>query len=85
MTYQNQNEAGEWLIDGAALRFEAQLDAEYAEEAARMAYDDDYYSDYPEECPDCGADDPDDCTCDDDSMMDPFVMEDQWLDGSYEE
>lgn len=81
MTYQNQNEAGEWLIDGAALRFEQALDEQDAYE--RMAYDDDYYADYPDECGGCGAEDPDDCICDEDEQPEP--IEDAWLDGSYEE
>lgn len=84
MTYQNQNEAGEWLIDGAALRFEAALDDEYA--AQRADWDEDFYADYPDECPDCGSDECEgDCQDENDDDDAPFVMEDQWLDGSYEE
>jgi hypothetical protein len=52
-----QNEAGEYLMDGAAIRTEWALDAYDAEERARMAYDDDFYADYPE---DAHSPDPDD-------------------------
>lgn len=72
MTNSWMNEDGEPIMDGAAWRFEAQLDAEYEPDP----YDD--YDDYDE--PD--EEDEDEPEDDDDS---PFVMEDQWLDGSWEE
>lgn len=37
-----------------------------------------YEADDDDTCPDCGCDE-DDCECPE------FIMEDQWLDGSYEE
>lgn len=43
------NDQGEPIMDGAAYRFEQQLDADYAEDRARMQWDDDFYADYPEE------------------------------------
>lgn len=60
--YGYTNEAGEPMMDAAAYRFEQQLDAEYAEEAARMAYDEDFYANYPYDEPDwchkCGEECP---------------------------
>lgn len=76
------NADGEPIMSGEAYRFEQALDEQDAYE--RQAFDEDFYADYPDECGGCGADDPDDCTCDEDDD-EPFVMEDQWLDGSYEE
>lgn len=72
MTYGYQNEAGEPIMDGAAYRFEQQLDYDYAEEQARMAYDEEYFADYAEEEPDVDFDQ-------------EYGDEDSWLDGSYEE
>lgn len=66
-------------MDGAAWRFEQQLDSDSAEERARMDYDDDYYADAPEMCYDCGEAE-DECVCE----FDNEVVEDSWLDGSYE-
>lgn len=89
-----QNEAGEYLMDGAAIRFEQQLDYDYAEEQARMAYDEDYFRDYrdeePEWCHGCGeeVDDLDAHECEEDDDFDQSIEygdEDSWLDGSYEE
>jgi hypothetical protein len=63
-------------MDGAAYRFEQQLDYDYAEEQARMAYDEDYYSGYThdeDEAPEWDDED------------DDYTVEDGWLDGSYVE
>ncbi|HWV45629.1 MAG TPA: hypothetical protein VN039_06360, partial [Nitrospira sp.] len=48
-----QNEAGEWLMDGAAMRFEQQLDME----AQADYYADTFYEDAYDEQPDDGYDD----------------------------
>lgn len=53
------NEAGEPIMDGAAYRFEQQLDAESAEERAYMAWEDERWADYepdidPDNCPKLG-------------------------------
>ena len=69
MTNSWMNEDGEPIMDGAAWRFEQQLD---------LDSQDDYYADrfYDEQ------DEWDDEEEDEDA---PFVQEDSWLDGSYEE
>ena len=77
------NADGEPIMDGAAYRFEQELDAQSAYERQF----DDFYDNEPDEY--CEGD-ADDCPfggcveCDGD-MSEPMPMEDQWLDGSYEE
>ena len=63
--YANFNEAGEPLIDAAALRFEQELDRQSAEE--RYLDDNEgFFYDYDDEpCEGCDND-PEDCTCEDD-------------------
>lgn len=93
MTNSWMNEDGEPIMDGAAWRFEQQLDLDSAHER----YEDDFYSRYDDE-PSC--DEPDTDTLDEQGRMwcyacDEYadhtlpaeqpVIEDQWLDGSYEE
>ena len=88
------NEAGEPYMTAAALNFEAALDEQYA--AERYLDDDEFFGDEPEDgeccangdrnrlhdgtwvCSWCGEEDPE-------SDDEPDFMEDQWLDGSYEE
>ena len=82
MTNSWMNEDGEPIMDGAAWRFEQQLDMD---SAADRAYDD-FYDRYDEcdedhQCEDCGNC-VDACTCED---RDADPDEDSWLDGSYEE
>jgi hypothetical protein len=77
------NEDGEPIMDGAAWRFECALDDQAADEA-RMDYDDAFYANYPDECPDCG-DDECEGDCQDEDDDEPFVMEDQWLDSYMED
>jgi hypothetical protein len=89
-----KNEAGEWLMDGAAIRFEQQLDAEYAEQ--RYLDDDYYYRD--DEDADCDPDYDLDlhnghawCWTHDQNLdvcegeNEPTPMEDQWLDSYMED
>ena len=66
------NEAGEPLMDAAAMRFEAELDAQSASEAMedRWLDDDGFYDE------DGGDEDYED---------EPDPIEDQWLDGYYED
>lgn len=74
------NDAGEPIMDGAAWRFEQELDAHYDE--YERGFDDDFEPDcegFADDCPYGGCSE-----CDDDT--DTFDgMEDAWLDGSYEE
>jgi hypothetical protein len=101
MTNSWMNADGEPIMDGAAWRFEQQLDLDMERERFMEPWDD-FYDNEPadewEECGVCpkGVIDPDDGLCVDcgahmdavdenDDMDEPFVMEDQWLDGSYEE
>jgi hypothetical protein len=89
------NEAGEPIMDGAAYRFEQQLDMESAHE--RYLDDDEFFGDDEPSHYDFDWDDLDSTGmpwcygCDDYAHHgvadddEPFVMEDQWLDGSYEE
>lgn len=67
------NEAGEPIMDGAAYRFEQELDFQSAQERFYDMDDNDYWDN-----------DPDDYD-EDDVEDEPDGMEDQWLDGSYEE
>lgn len=77
------NEDGEPIMSGEAYRFEQALDAQSAEE--RYMDDDQFFgSDDEYVCDGCGAEDEEDCTCDED--QDYYQGgEDAWLDGSYEE
>lgn len=75
------NEAGEPIMDGAAWRFEQELDAQSAAER----FEESWYEDFDEcdedhQCEDCGRC-VDACVCDDRDDE----PEDAWLDGSYEE
>jgi hypothetical protein len=89
MTNSWTNADGEPIMDGAAWRFEQVLD----EESARERWDEDFYAgaedEGGEECEQCddgiiGRDGVcDDCGFDYADTAEP--MEDQWLDGSYEE
>lgn len=95
MTNSWMNEDGEPIMDGAAWRFEQQLDAEAAEERLEIEYMDAWQDDAP-----CESD-PDDCDgadldgnndgtwechwCGKEWGAPAALMEDQWLDGSYEE
>ena len=76
------NEAGEPYMTAAALRFEAELDEQ---SAAEREYDDFYDDgDEPDWCRKCGDeyDENGEHECE---PVEPDPMEDQWLDGSYEE
>jgi hypothetical protein len=75
------NDAGEPLMDGASMRYEMYLDSQddYYDEPDYYLNNDverDCHGD-PDECPYGGCGDCDDVEAD--------PMEDQWLDGSYEE
>lgn len=70
--YGYTNDAGEPIMDGAAYRYEGYVDSIY--EPDPYGADDDYYAEY---------DGPEDDF--DDEDLDAGGMEDQWLDGSYEE
>ena len=88
------NEAGEPYMTAAALNFEAALDEQYA--AERYLDDDEFFGDGPDcdtceddedyaisehgGCPDCGLGVP---FAEQD--RDLYMVEDSWLDGSYEE
>ncbi len=93
-----QNEDGEYIMSPEQIRAEWAADERDAYE--RMAWDEDFYADYPE--PECDGDEH--CTTDADQRRDgswecaacgetvpepadwmPYPMEDQWLDGSYEQ
>lgn len=84
------NDAGEPIMDGAAYRFEQQLDHDSAMERwgdGSEFYD--YDDDEPDWCHACGAEIPEDedesdhmCPPGEGFNADP---EDSWLDGSYEE
>lgn len=90
-----RNEEGEWLMDGAAIRTEWALDAQSAEER----FEDDFYSrDWEdndnEECdvdndatggPWCYAHDERAEDCEAARALPDFGMEDQHLDGMYED
>ncbi len=94
MTYYGwTNSDGEPIMDGAAYRFEQQLDDEYAQQR----FEEEFYQNYSDE-PTCDNIDYDDqdadgrfwCFgCDEyaDHTVTDFAdpIEDQWLDGSYEE
>lgn len=90
MTYSWTNENGEPIMDGAAYRFEQQLDADYAAEYYGSPEYLDSLDDEPDEC-NPGNDfclyDDDDCVNCASWWLDFHAdgMEDQWLDGSYEE
>jgi len=72
MTNSWMNEDGEPIMDGAAWRFEQQLDMDSADDYAA----DHFYDEWDE-------DEEDDM--DDDFPMSMEYGEDSWLDGSYEE
>jgi hypothetical protein len=71
-----QNEDGEPIMDGAAYRFEQELDAQSAEERFWDGMDswDDYGDDWEDDAPEH-----------DDEDSEPWEDEDGWLDGSYEQ
>lgn len=78
------NEAGEPIMDGAAWRFEQELDAQSAWEDYAERYLD-HYDDEPESwCKRCGEEghEAEDCDNEPEPMDEP---EDAWLDGFYEE
>lgn len=84
------NEAGEPIMDGAAYRFEQELDAQSAAER----FEEDFYSmegDEPDWCKRCGEEGHEADECEDvapeydDENTEPWEDEDGWLDGSYEE
>ncbi len=92
MTYSWQNEAGEPIMDGAAWRFEQQLDMD----SAADYYEDHFYDNEPDEerydeCPDCEGEfsfDTQTGKCDDcgfEDSDDGYVQEDQWLDSYMED
>lgn len=76
------NEAGEPLMDGAAMRYEMYLDSTYEPEPDYFLNEGVYYEECDEDhqCEDCGEC-VDACICDDRDEG----GEDSWLDGSYEE
>ncbi len=91
-TYGWTNSDGEPIMDGAAYRFEQQLDAEYAEQREFDSYDD--YADEADydECDACGGDiDPKDSRCFDCGRRAYFPdaeaseVEDAWLDSYMED
>jgi hypothetical protein len=89
------NEDGEPIMDGAAWRFEQQLDMDYANERAQMAWEEDMMRDYEPDGDCCDMGDYD--QQEDDSWVCAYCgetvdheddypgNEDAWLDGSYEE
>jgi len=94
MTNSWMNADGEPIMDGAAWRFEQQLDMESAQERMYDDFYDNEPADYYDECPNCEGEYSlntltgkcEDCEYGNDYLDDEsFVMEDQWLDGSYEE
>ncbi len=74
------NEAGEPLMDGAAMRYEMYLDSTYEPDP------DDFYNSEDDfiECLDDECDE-DVRDCGHDGITEDVGMEDEWLDGSYEE
>jgi hypothetical protein len=68
------NDAGEPIMDGAAYRFEQQLDSDYAS----MQAEQDFYDSWEDEDEDVEPEH-------DDENSEPWEDEDGWLDGSYEE
>jgi hypothetical protein len=69
-----QNDAGEPIMDGAAYRFEQELDFQSAQERFYDMDDNDYWDN-----------DEDDYDEPDDETSEPWEDEDGWLDGSYEQ